>query len=110
MNYPVTTSAQLRAVLRSLRQSRHLSQEELGRVLGVSQKRVARIEAVPGRTSFDQITRLAAALGVHLVIEVPSTASSSKPASSGKKLIGKSSLPPTPKTAAKRSAKKQANW
>ena len=74
MNYPVTTTAQLRAVLRSLRQSRHLSQEQVGQRLGVSQKRVARIEAAPDSTSFDQISRLTAALGGRMVIEVLTSA------------------------------------
>ncbi|MGH8017822.1 MAG: helix-turn-helix transcriptional regulator [Opitutaceae bacterium] len=63
------TSAQLRAVLKALRQSRGLSQAALGELLGVNQKRIARIEAAPGVTSFDQIARLVAALGGRIVIE-----------------------------------------
>ena len=69
MAYPVNTSIQLRAVLRALRQSRKLSQAEVGTLLGVNQKRVARIENAPGLTSFDQIARLIAALGGRLVVE-----------------------------------------
>jgi HTH-type transcriptional regulator/antitoxin HipB len=69
MNYPVNNSVQLRGVLRALRQSRNLSQTEVGKLLGVNQKRVARIEGAPGLTSFDQIARLVAALGGRLVIE-----------------------------------------
>ena len=70
MDYPVTTSAQLRAVLRALRQSQRLSQTQAGQRLGVNQKRLARIEAAPGVTSFDQIARLVSALGGRLVISV----------------------------------------
>jgi len=73
MNYPVPTSPQLRAVLRGLRKSRALSQTQVGQLLGVNQKRAARIEKAPGVTSFDQISRLVAALGGRLVIEVPDT-------------------------------------
>ena len=73
MNYPVNTSIQLRAVLRALRHSHDLSQAEVGRLLGVSQKRVARIESVPGVTSFDQIARLVATFGARLAIEVADT-------------------------------------
>ncbi len=73
MNYPVTTSAQLRTVLRGLRQSRALSQAQVGQLLGVNQKRAARIEGAPGVTGFDQIARLVAALGGRLVIELPDT-------------------------------------
>jgi HTH-type transcriptional regulator/antitoxin HipB len=69
MNYPVDTSPQLRAVLRGLRKSRGLSQAQTGLLLGVNQKRVARIERAPGVTSFDQIARLVAALGGRLVVE-----------------------------------------
>ena len=71
MSYPVNTSIQLRAILRALRQSRNLSQAEVGQLLGVNQKRVARIENSPGVTSFDQIARLIAALGGRLAIETP---------------------------------------
>jgi len=71
MDYPVTTSGQLRTVLRALRQTQHLSQTQAGLRLGVSQKRLARIEANPGVTGFDQIARLVSALGGRLVITTP---------------------------------------
>jgi HTH-type transcriptional regulator / antitoxin HipB len=70
MNYPVNTSVQLKAVLRGMRKSKSLSQLEAGHLLGVNQKRAARIESNPGVTSFDQITRLVAALGGRVVIEM----------------------------------------
>ena len=69
--HPVSTPIQLAATLRALRKSRGLTQEAVGRLLGVSQKRIAWIESVPGRTSFDQLSRLVAALGGRMVIEVP---------------------------------------
>lgn len=68
MDYPVTTSRQLQTVLRALRQTQGLSQTQAGLRLGVSQKRMARIEAKPGVTGFDQIARLVSALGGRLVI------------------------------------------
>ena len=71
MNYPVTTSQQLRAVLIGMRKARALSQAQVGQLLGVNQKRAARIESAPGVTSFDQIARLVAALGGRLVVEMP---------------------------------------
>jgi HTH-type transcriptional regulator/antitoxin HipB len=73
MDYPVATSGQLRTVLRALRQAQHLSQTQAGLRLGVSQKRLARIEANPGVTGFDQIARLVSALGGRLVITMPPT-------------------------------------
>jgi HTH-type transcriptional regulator / antitoxin HipB len=69
--YPVDTPQQLRTILRSLRQSRRLTQVQLGQMLGVSQKRIARIEAAPEITAFDQIARMVAAMGCRLVIEEP---------------------------------------
>lgn len=69
MNYPIDTLAQARAVLRALRHGRGLSQAQVGQLLGVSQKRVARIESAPDRTSFDQIAKLVAILGGRVVIE-----------------------------------------
>jgi HTH-type transcriptional regulator / antitoxin HipB len=72
MNYAVSTPAQLRAVLRAMRDSRSLSQAQLGDWIGVSQRRIATIEAAPGRASFDQLSRIVAALGGRLVIDDPS--------------------------------------
>lgn len=69
--YPVGTPLQLRTILRSLRQSRGLTQAQLGHLLGVSQKRIARIEAAPEVTSFDQIARMVSAMGGRLVVEEP---------------------------------------
>jgi HTH-type transcriptional regulator/antitoxin HipB len=69
MNYPLDTSLQARAVLKALRAAKGLSQTEAGRLLGVNQKRIARIEADPGRTSVAQIAKLVALLGGRLVID-----------------------------------------
>jgi len=69
MHYPLESSQQLSTLLRALRQSRQLTQAELGERLGVNQKRIARIEAAPGVTSFDQISRLVALMGHRLVLE-----------------------------------------
>jgi HTH-type transcriptional regulator / antitoxin HipB len=69
MDFPVNTSTQLKAVLRSLRRSRSMTQAALGTRLGVNQKRVARIERAPGVTSFDQIARLVSVLGGRIVIQ-----------------------------------------
>jgi HTH-type transcriptional regulator / antitoxin HipB len=71
MNYPVDTPLQLRAVLKSLRKSRGLTQAQLGAKLGLSQKRVAGIEKTPQVTSIDQISRIIGILGARLVVEEP---------------------------------------
>lgn len=69
MNYPIDTPAQARAVLKALRTAKGLSQAEAGRLLGVNQKRIARIEAAPGRTSVAQVAKLVALLGGRLVVD-----------------------------------------
>ncbi len=69
--YSVDTPQQLRTILRSLRQARGLTQTQLGQRLGVTQKRIARIEAAPEVTAFDQIARMVTAMGYRLVIEEP---------------------------------------
>lgn len=68
-NYQVNSPQQLRTILRTLRQSRGLTQTQLGQMLGVTQKRIARIEAAPEVTAFDQIARMVSSMGCSLVIE-----------------------------------------
>jgi len=62
-----------------MRKTRALSQAQVGQLLGVNQKRVARIETAPGVTSFDQIARLVAGLGGRLVVEMPDAPAASIP-------------------------------
>ena len=86
MNYAINTPAQTRAVLRGLRKARGLTQAEVGRLLGVSQKRIARIEAAPNRTALEQVVKLIALLGGRIVVEEapspqPSPASASSSSS-----------------------------
>lgn len=69
--YSVDTPQQLRTILRSLRQARGLTQAQLGQRIGVTQKRIARIEAAPEVTAFDQIARMVTAMGYRLVVEEP---------------------------------------
>jgi transcriptional regulator with XRE-family HTH domain len=72
MNYAVSAPAQLRSAPRAMRDSRGLRQAHLCDRIGVSQRRIATFEAAPGRASFDQLSRIVAALGGRLVIDDPS--------------------------------------
>ena len=67
--YSVNTPQQLRTILRSIRQASGLTQAQLGERIGVTQKRIARIEAAPEVTAFDQISRMVTAMGYRLMIE-----------------------------------------
>jgi HTH-type transcriptional regulator/antitoxin HipB len=64
--YPVRFASQLRPHLRALRKKRALTQAQVGALIGVSQARIAEIEANPGLVNFEQILQLLAALGVTL--------------------------------------------
>lgn len=68
MDFDITLSAQLGPQLKALRKLKGVSQEELGRQIGVKQARVADIEANPGLVSVDQLLRILQVLGATLAI------------------------------------------
>ena len=68
MDYAIQTPLQLSSHLRALRKARGLSQAALGRLLGVGQTRVARIEGDPTAISVEQLIEVLAALNVRLVL------------------------------------------
>jgi HTH-type transcriptional regulator/antitoxin HipB len=68
LDLPVRLAEHLGQQLKSLRKLRGLSQGQLGTRVGVSQGRIAQIEAQPGTVSLDQILRLLQALGADMVI------------------------------------------
>jgi HTH-type transcriptional regulator / antitoxin HipB len=72
-SYPVSTPVQLAATLRALRRSKGLTQAEVGRLLGVSQVRIAKMEKDPDLIGFAQVSRWAAALGGRIEITIIST-------------------------------------
>jgi len=78
MNFPIDNPLQAKAVLRSLRRARGLTQAEVGGLIGVGQKRIARIEGYPHRTSLEQIARLVAVLGGRITIEERGSTTSGK--------------------------------
>ena len=61
--------SQLSSHLRALRKAKGWSQAELGRRLGLSQARVARIEGEPLSISVEQLLRVLAALGVGVTLD-----------------------------------------
>lgn len=73
-SYPVRFAPQLKQHLRALRKKRRLTQARLGALIGVSQARIAEIEANPGLVSFDQMLQLLSALGVTLALQEDSVA------------------------------------
>jgi ribosome-binding protein aMBF1 (putative translation factor) len=59
----------LALAIRRLRESRHLSQQELGARLKTSQPRVARIERAASDVSLDQLVRAFTAVGGRFVVK-----------------------------------------
>jgi HTH-type transcriptional regulator/antitoxin HipB len=66
---PLQTPAQLADHLRSFRKARGLTQAELGRLVGIDQPRITRIERSPGRVSVDTLLQLLRALRVRVLLE-----------------------------------------
>ena len=76
------TQAQLTSHLRSFRKSRGLTQEQLGRLVGLDQTRIARIEHNPGRVSVGTLLQLLTVLKVKVLLQPAdsSNASNDRPA------------------------------
>lgn len=79
MGHTLQIPSQLSSHLRALRKAKGWSQAELGKQLGLSQTRVARIEGDPLSISVDRLLSVLAALGVSLTLE-PLTPTRAPPA------------------------------
>jgi HTH-type transcriptional regulator / antitoxin HipB len=73
--YPLQFASQLRQHLKSLRKKRGLTQAQAGALIGVSQARMAEIEANPGVVGLDQLMHLLSALHVTLLLSEESSSS-----------------------------------
>jgi HTH-type transcriptional regulator / antitoxin HipB len=80
--FPVRFPDQLRQHLRALRKRHGLTQAQLGARIGVSQARIAEIEANPGLVNFEQLMKLLSVLRVTLTLqeEAAAPAAASVPA------------------------------
>lgn len=63
------TPAQLADHLRSFRKARGLTQAQLGRLVGIDQSRITRIERNPQRVSVHTLMQLLTALRVRVLLE-----------------------------------------
>ena len=66
---PLQTPAQLADHLRSFRKARGLTQAQLGRLVGIDQARMARIEKDPDRVSVNVLMKVLAALRVRVLLQ-----------------------------------------
>jgi HTH-type transcriptional regulator/antitoxin HipB len=73
MDYLIQTSNQLASHLRSLRRAHHLTQAQLGTLVGLDQTRIAKIEKDPRRISVGQLVKVLNALGVRMLLQSANT-------------------------------------
>lgn len=66
---PLQTPAQLADHLRSFRKARGLTQAQLGRLVGIDQTRIARIEKDPDRVSVKVLMKVLTALRVRVLLQ-----------------------------------------
>jgi HTH-type transcriptional regulator / antitoxin HipB len=119
--FPVRFPDQLRQHLRALRKRHSLTQVQLGALIGVSQARIAEIEANPGLVNFEQLMKLLSVLGVSLTLQEEAAApvaarahavKASKP-KAPKRQPKPSSRPPEAKPASRRTLlarPKKGSW
>ncbi|MDD3884407.1 MAG: helix-turn-helix domain-containing protein [Gallionella sp.] len=77
MEYKIAIAHQLSSLLKSLRKQAGLTQQEMGARLGITQRRVAAIEASPESARFERILQILSELDADLVIR-------ERPSESGK--------------------------
>lgn len=95
MEYLLSTEAQLRIYLKSLRLQAGYSQQQMGELLGVSQQSYQALERDPGKTSFSRIWQVLQILNAGLVIrdrsEATQTSKDNNPAQNKRKKTKQSS-------------------
>lgn len=69
MEYRIAIAQQLARLLRSIRKQKHLTQQQLGERLGLSQRMVAKLEASPEKASFERVLQALGALETDLVLK-----------------------------------------
>jgi len=83
MDYPIAYGDQMRHHLRSLRKARGLTQKMLAQRMGLSQGRIAEIEADPKRISVEQLLQILSVLRVRLVLREMEMLSDQKTTAAG---------------------------
>lgn len=91
MDIQIAFADQLSGHLRTLRRARGITQTQLGRHFGLSQARIADIEANPGVVSTEQILSILQFLGAEMLVRVPANLGSGAARPSGS--AGRSKAP-----------------
>jgi len=80
MEYKISMATQLSDILKSKRKNLGLTQEKMGKKLGVSQRVYARNEAHPEKVNFARIVDILAELDMDLIVRERNMKSSDKKA------------------------------
>ncbi len=80
MEYKISMATQLSDILKSKRKNLRLTQEKVGKKLGVSQRVFARNEAHPEKVNFERIVDILAELDMDLIVRERNMKSSDKKA------------------------------
>ncbi len=94
MDFPLATVAQFTDHLRALRKARGLTQAALGRLMGVSQSRIADIERDPGSVSVSQMHQLLSALGGQMILRDSGSGWTAAPAAAAPTAAAAAPAPP----------------
>jgi len=68
MEYKIAIVQQLSTLLKSMRKQSGLTQKDMGEKLGITQRRVAAIEATPESVRFERILQILSILDADLII------------------------------------------
>ena len=76
MEYRIAIAQQLGGLLKSMRKEKHLTQQQLGERLGLSQRMVAKLESHPEKASFERVHQALSALEMDLILKQRGTPTS----------------------------------
>lgn len=81
MSTPIRTTGTLGPLLKRIRKAQHLSQADLGRLIGLSQERISVIESAPEKVTLDNLLTVMMALGAYFTVCEPGSSEKPQPPS-----------------------------
>lgn len=74
MNYKIDSAEELGALVRAVRKSQGLRQDDAAGSIGVSENFLGKVERGAGRVQWDKLFQVLDGLGIHVVVDVPESA------------------------------------
>jgi transcriptional regulator with XRE-family HTH domain len=75
MNYKIASAEDLGALVRAVRKAQGLRQDDAAGSIGVSENFMGKVERGAGRVQWDKLFQVLDGLGIHVVLDVPESAS-----------------------------------